>query len=76
MQGTSVLPDSVTPWTVACQAPLSLGILQAGILEWVAVPASRGSSWPRDRPRVSRLLRGQGGFLTTGAAWEGGCLTS
>ena len=44
MQGTSVLPDSVTPWTVACQAPLSLGILQAGILEWVAVPASRGSS--------------------------------
>ena len=26
----------VTPWTVACQAPLSMGILQARILEWVA----------------------------------------
>ena len=27
-----------TPWTVACQAPLSMGILQARILEWVAMP--------------------------------------
>ena len=26
----------VTPWTVARQAPLSMGILQARILEWVA----------------------------------------
>ena len=30
-----------TPWTVARQAPLSMGILQAGILEWVAIPFSR-----------------------------------
>ena len=34
----------VTPWTVACQAPLSMGFLQARILEWVAMPNSRGSS--------------------------------
>ena len=34
----------VTPWTVACQAPLSIGILQVRILEWVALPFSRGSS--------------------------------
>ena len=27
------------------------GILQARILEWVAMPFSRGSSWPRDRTR-------------------------
>ena len=33
-----------TPWTVAHQAPLSMGILQARILEWVAMPSSRGSS--------------------------------
>ena len=32
----------VTPWTVAHQAPLSMGIFQARILEWVAY--SRGSS--------------------------------
>ena len=39
----------VTPWTVAHQTPLSMGILQARILEWVAKPSSRGSSRPRDR---------------------------
>ena len=31
-------------WTVAHQAPLSMGILQARILEWVARPSSRGPS--------------------------------
>ena len=30
------------------------GILQARILEWVAMTSSRGSSWPRDRAWVSR----------------------
>ena len=29
-----------TPYTVACQAPLSMGFLQATVLEWVAVPSS------------------------------------
>ena len=29
------------------------GILQARILEWVTISFSRGSSWPRDRTRVS-----------------------
>ena len=28
------------------------GILLAKILEWVALPSSRGSSWPRDRTQV------------------------
>ena len=32
----------VSPWTAAHQAPLSMGILQARILEWVAMPFSRG----------------------------------
>ena len=30
-----------TPWTVSRQAPLSMRILQARILEWVAMPSSR-----------------------------------
>ena len=30
-------------------------ILQARILEWVAVPLSRGSSWPRDLAQVPAL---------------------
>ena len=32
-----------TPWTVAHQKPLSMGILQARILEWVAMFSSRES---------------------------------
>ena len=35
------------------------GILQARILEWVAVPSSRGSSRPRDGTRVSSALAGR-----------------
>ena len=36
--------------SVDCSPPGSSvrGILQARILEWVAVPSSRGSPWPRD----------------------------
>ena len=36
----------VTPWTIAHQAPLFMGILQERILEWAAMPSSRGSSQP------------------------------
>ena len=43
----SIVSDSATPRTVAHQAPLSIGILQARILEWVAMSSSRGSSQPR-----------------------------
>ena len=32
------------------------GVLQARILEWVAVSFSRGSSRPRDRTEVSRIV--------------------
>ena len=41
------------PWSAAHQAPLSMGILQAKILEWFAMPPSRGSSKPRDQTQVS-----------------------
>ena len=38
------------PWTVACLAAYSTlhGVLQARILEWLAIPFSRGSSLLRD----------------------------
>ena len=51
-----------TPWTV-CSPPDSSvhGILQARILEWVAISFSRGSSQLRDRTQVSRIV---GGFFT------------
>ena len=44
-----------TLWTVAHQAISVHGILQARILEWVAMSSSRGSSWPRDQTRVSNF---------------------
>ena len=40
-------------WTVACQAPLSMGSLHARVLEWIAMPSSRGSSWLRDWTHIS-----------------------
>ena len=42
---------------VDCSLPGSSlhGILQARILEWVAISFSRGSSQPRDRTRVSHI---------------------
>ena len=45
----------MTPWTVACQAPLSMRILQTRILEWVAMPFSRESSNPGFEPRSLSL---------------------
>ena len=36
-----------TPWTVAHQAPLSMGFFQGRILEQVDISSSRGSSQPR-----------------------------
>ena len=60
----------VTPKTAAHQAPLSMEILQARILEWVAMPFSRGPSQPRDQAQVSHNA---GGFFTVlshqGSPW-------
>ena len=42
-----------TPGTVAHQAPLSMGILQARILEWVAMPCPP----PRDLPNAGIKAR-------------------
>ena len=41
--------DSSTPGSSVC------GILQARILEWVAIPFSSESSKPRDRTQVSHI---------------------
>ena len=46
------------------------GILQARILEWVAVPSSRGSSWPRDWTQGSCISCTAGEFFTRWVTWE------
>ena len=40
-------------------------ILQARILKWVAMPLSKGSSWPRDWTYISCVSSTAGGFITT-----------
>ena len=46
----------VTPWTVGSLPGSSVhGILQAKILEWVAMPSSRRSSQPEDWTHVSAV---------------------
>ena len=51
----------VTSWTVAYQDPLSMRILQVRILEWSAMPSSRGPSQPKDQTHVSCIA---GRFFT------------
>ena len=45
-------------WPMDCSLPGSSihGIFQARILEWVAIPFSRRSSWPRDWTWVSHTV--------------------
>ena len=42
-----------TLWMVSPQLSLSMGILQARTLEWVALPSSRKSSWPSELTHIS-----------------------
>ena len=58
------------PWTVAHQAPLSMGLSRQEYLEWVAMPSFRGSPDPGIKPGslISPALVGW--FLTTSATWE------
>ena len=54
---------------VDCSLPGSSvrGIFQARILEWIAIPFSRVSSWPRDQTQVSCIA---GRFFTVWATRE------
>ena len=47
--------SSVWLFVTLCSLPGSFvhGILQARIIEWVAMPSSRASSWPRDPTHVA-----------------------
>ena len=52
------------PMDYSPPGPSLLGILQARILEWVAISSSRGSSRPRDRTHVSCISFTAGRFFT------------
>ena len=55
------------PMDYSPEAPPSMGILQARILKWIAIPSSRGSWQPRNWTLVSCIT---GRFLTSWAARE------
>ena len=75
------LPTSLPKW---CYSVLSLwdpmdctlpgssvhGILQARILEWIAMHSSKGSSQSRVEPTSPTSSALAGGFFTTSATWE------
>ena len=63
---SSRVPLCATPWAVTHQAPVH-GILQARVLEWIAMPFSRGSSPPLQGLNLSLFmsLALAGGFFTT-----------
>ena len=62
--------------TVCCPMDCSLpgssvrGILQAGILEWISLLSSRGSSQPRDRTASLTSATMAGRFFIASATWE------
>ena len=51
----SVVFNSATPWTAARQAPLSMGVLQTRVLEWVACPPPGNLPNPGIKPRSPAL---------------------
>ena len=64
MEILCICQSEASKWVKVAQSCLTLcypmdytvhGILQARILEWVAVPFSRGSSQPRDQTQVSHI---------------------
>ena len=59
-----------TTFTVACQALLSVYMLQATVLELVTIPSSRRSSQPRDWTQVPCIA---GWFSTIWATGTGAC---
>ena len=64
---SSVVSDSLQPHGLWLARLLCRGILQARILEWVAIPFFRGSSQPRDQIQVSCIA---GTFFTIWATRE------
>ena len=64
----SLMSNSLQPHGLQPTGLLCLWVLQARILEWVAMPSSRGSSLLRNRIHVSCISCI--GFITTSATWE------
>ena len=61
---------SLRPYGLSPPGSSVHGILQARVLEWVAMPASMGSSQPRIECKALRSPSLAGRIFTTSATWE------
>ena len=61
---------SATPWTVAHQAPLSMGFSQQEYWSGLPCPPPGGLSHPGIEPEPLMSPALAGGFFTTNATWE------
>ena len=59
-----------TPWDCSPPGFSVHGIFQARVLEWFAMPSSRGSSWPRKWTHVSCISGIGRQILNCWATWE------
>ena len=65
-----IMSNSTTPWTVAHQAPLSMGFSRQEY--WSGFPFLSPGDLPKPRIKPTFVLSPEltGGFFTTGATWE------
>ena len=61
---------SLSPYVASLPGSCVHGILQARILEWVAMPFSRDLPDPEVEPSCLKSPALEGGFFTTSATWE------
>ena len=59
-----------TVWTVACQAPLSMGFSRQKYWSGLPFPPQGNLSSPEIEPTTLLSLALAGGFFTTSATWE------
>ena len=62
MLSHSVMSNSATPWTVDCQAPLSMGFSRQEYWSGLPLPSPGDLPNPRIEPRSPALAKG---FITT-----------
>ena len=60
----------VTPWTVAHQAPLSMGFSRQEYWSGLPCPSPRDLPGPGVEPKSVKSPALAGGFFTTSATWE------
>ena len=67
---TESCPTLCDPMDYSLPASSLRGILQARIMEWLAIPSCRRSSQPRDQTQISCVFCIAGGFFSQWATWE------